>query len=235
MEEYGRSYNHSNSTQHEFVLSSLAYTPPLGRKPRNGLEEILEVQIKKLNKMWMQRCLQGWKESQKEVLRGLDTAMEDALVLARTSSKVTIVHRRDDFHRASFVLSEKVKKNSKINILWNSVVKEFVSEVQAESGKNVLTKVRIETTSGGDGGTVVAGGVDCKGAFVAIGHDPNTKFLKDLLEMDSNGYLETHGTKTSVEGIFAAGDVADHVYRQAITSAGSGAMAALDVEKYLSA
>jgi thioredoxin reductase (NADPH) len=169
------------------------------------------------------------------VVGGGDTAMEDALVLARTSSKVTIVHRRDDFHRASFVLSEKVKKNSKINILWNSVVKEFVSEVQAESGKNVLTKVRIETTSGGDGGTVVAGGVDCKGAFVAIGHDPNTKFLKDLLEMDSNGYLETHGTKTSVEGIFAAGDVADHVYRQAITSAGSGAMAALDVEKYLSA
>ena len=121
--------------------------------------------------------------------------LEDALVLARTSSKVTIVHRRDDFHRASFVLSEKVKKNSKINILWNSVVKEFVSEVQAESGKNVLTKVRIETTSGGDGGTVVAGGVDCKGAFVAIGHDPNTKFLKDLLEMDSNGYLETHARK----------------------------------------
>ena len=87
LEEYGRSYNHSNSTQHEFVLSSLAYTPPLGRKPRNGLEEILEVQIKKLNKMWMQRCLQGWKESQKEVLRGLDTAMEDALAAAEDDSE----------------------------------------------------------------------------------------------------------------------------------------------------
>lgn len=166
------------------------------------------------------------------VIGGGDTAMEEALVLARTSSKVTIIHRRDKF-RASKILAKRVFDHQKIEIKWNTIVKAFESKVHEESGKTVLAHVNVETVEGEKKQQLK---VACDGAFIAIGHDPNTKFLKGHLEMNDAGYLVTdnESTKTSVDGVFAAGDVADHVYRQAVTSAGSGAMSALDAERYLS-
>ena len=160
------------------------------------------------------------------VVGGGDTAMEDALVLARTSSSVVLIHRRDSF-RASKVLADAVLAHGKITVMWNSTVKEFV---------------------GGDGGmlsTVVVQNVDdeanvtelaAEAAFVAIGHIPNTWLFKGQLEMTSSDYLVTRETSThcSTPGVFAAGDVADWVYRQAVTSAGSGSQAALDAERWLS-
>eukprot|EP00944_MAST-04C_sp_MAST-4C-sp1_P014623 g14623.t1 len=168
------------------------------------------------------------------VVGGGDTAMEDALVLARTSSKVTVVHRRDKF-RASKILAKRVMAHPKIEIKWNTVVKSFTSKIQEGSEKNVLSQVEVERKH--SDGTKTSESIECAGAFVAIGHDPNTKFLKGHLDMTSDGYLLTDkaSTKTSIDGIFAAGDVADRVYRQAVTSAGSGAMSALDAERYLSA
>uniref|UniRef100_A0A7S0MM64 Thioredoxin reductase n=1 Tax=Cryptomonas curvata TaxID=233186 RepID=A0A7S0MM64_9CRYP len=231
------------------------------------------------------------------VIGGGDTAMEDALVLARTSRSVVVIHRRDKF-RASKVLAERVLSHSKIKVRWDSEVVSFQGkkvrvlsnglQVQLNSDGTLLeedyTKLRVkEITKRLDQAGVSYSGIKdkeelvkilrsavatsvaestadsaeqavlssvrvrnaktkeeediaCAAAFVAIGHDPNTKFVKDQLEMDSNGYLVTKPgtTRTSVEGVFAAGDVADHVYRQAITSAGTGAMAALDAERWLS-
>lgn len=166
------------------------------------------------------------------VIGGGDTAMEDALVLARTSSKVTIIHRRDTF-RASKILAKRVFAHDKIEIKWNTVVKSFDSKIHKESGKTVLTNVRVETVVDD---LKTEESISCEGAFVAIGHDPNTKFLEGHLKMNEAGYLITdhESTQTSVDGVFAAGDVADHIYRQAVTSAGSGAMSALDAERYLS-
>ena len=154
--------------------------------------------------------------------------MEDALVLARTSSKVTVVHRRDSF-RASHVLSERVLKHPLIEVKWNCTVSEFHGEDDSE-GRKKLTHVSLKKTDGSSEKLEVGA------AFVAIGHDPNTKLFKDYLKMDGAGYLEVEGrtSKTSVDGVFAAGDVADKVYRQAVTSAGTGAMAALDAERWLS-
>jgi len=162
------------------------------------------------------------------VVGGGDTAMEDALVLARTSSKVTVVHRRDSF-RASHVLAERVLKHPLIEVKWNCSVSEFLGEDDSE-GRKKLTHVSLKNM---DGSTEK---VEVGAAFVAIGHDPNTKLFKDALKMDDAGYLQVEGrtSKTSVDGVFAAGDVADKVYRQAVTSAGTGAMAALDAERWLS-
>lgn len=161
------------------------------------------------------------------VVGGGDTAMEDSLVLARTSSNVTLIHRRDSF-RASKILQERVLTNPKITVLWNSEVKEFYGE------KDRLAKVVVNNRN-----TNEETNIEVDGAFVAIGHDPNTNLpgLKGVLTMDENGYLETQGksTYTNVEGVFACGDVMDHVYRQAVTSAGTGAMAALDAERWISA
>lgn len=167
-----------------------------------------------------------YREKPVVVIGGGDTAMEDALVLARTSSSVTVIHRRDSF-RASRVLAQRVLSNSKITVRWNSAVKEFTA---AEDGEGVGHVIVTDTV------TKKEGSIDCDAAFVAIGHSPNTGFLKGHLDMDENNYLKvTAGSShTSVEGVFAAGDVHDHVYRQAITSAGSGAMAALDAERWLS-
>lgn len=165
------------------------------------------------------------------VIGGGDTAMEDALVLARTSSSVTVIHRRDKF-RASRVLAQRVLSNSKITVRWNSAVKEFTAGDGAmDDGSFPVGHVVVTDTVTGELSTI-----DCDAAFVAIGHSPNTEFLKGHVEMDANNYLKvTPGSShTSVEGVFAAGDVHDHVYRQAITSAGSGAMAALDAERWLS-
>merc|ERR1712159_183166 len=158
------------------------------------------------------------------VIGGGDTAMEDALVLARTSSKVTVIHRRDSF-RASHVLAERVLNHPLIEVKWNCTVAEFGGE-PAEDDKVKLTHLKLKNKNGSEE-TMEVGA-----AFVAIGHEPNTKLFKDSLKMDSEGYLEVSGrsTKTSVDGVFAAGDVADKVYRQAVTSSGTGAMAALDAE-----
>jgi len=160
------------------------------------------------------------------VVGGGDTAMEDALVLARTSSSVTLIHRRDSF-RASKVLAAAVLANSKITVMWNSTVEEF----KAGEG-DVLSSVAVKSV---DDETNVTD-VPAEAAFVAIGHIPNTQLFQGQLEMTDNGYLITRPASTalSVAGVFAAGDVADWVYRQAVTSAGSGSEAALDAERWLS-
>jgi len=160
------------------------------------------------------------------VVGGGDTAMEDALVLARTSSSVTLIHRRDSF-RASKVLAAAVLANSKITVMWNSTVDEFKA---SEGG--VLSSVAVKSV---DDETNVTD-VPAEAAFVAIGHIPNTQLFEGQLEMTDNGYLITRpaSTQLSVAGVFAAGDVADWVYRQAVTSAGSGSEAALDAERWLS-
>jgi len=165
------------------------------------------------------------------VIGGGDTAMEDALVLARTSSSVTLIHRRDTF-RASRVLAQRVLSNAKITVRWSSQVKEFTAgTADDEDTAPPVGHVIVTDVKSGEEATI-----DCDAAFVAIGHSPNTEFLKGHLDMDANNYVlvKPGSTHTSVDGVFAAGDVSDHVYRQAITSAGSGAMAALDAERWLS-
>lgn len=173
------------------------------------------------------------------VIGGGDTAMEDALVLARTSSKVTVVHRRDSF-RASHVLAERVLQNDKIEVIWNHTTVRFEGEpvkTEAAEGEepeevDTLTNVVIKDVNSAAERTV-----SVAAAFVAIGHIPNTGYVEGKVAMDANGYVELKGdgsTYTKIDGIFAAGDVADKVYRQAVTSAGSGAMAALDAERWLS-
>ena len=156
--------------------------------------------------------------------------------LSGTSSKVTVVHRRGSF-RASHLLASRVLNHPKIEVKWNTVVERFSGDAEGR-----VTKAHLVTTApGGAGGAGGAGGVttdtqlDIGAAFVAIGHDPNTAMFKGKLDM-SGGYLAVQGrsTRTSVEGVFACGDVADPVYRQAVTSAGLGAMAALDAERWLS-
>uniref|UniRef100_A0A7S1XW40 Thioredoxin domain-containing protein n=1 Tax=Phaeomonas parva TaxID=124430 RepID=A0A7S1XW40_9STRA len=177
------------------------------------------------------------------VIGGGDAAMEDALVLARTSSSVTILHRRDAF-RASKILADRVKENAKIDIRWNTTVSAFdgeapclspspsevVVEAPGAAEASCLKQVHVKNKDGEEDTLAAAA------AFVAIGHNPNTGIFQGALEVDATGYLVTQqgSTMTSVPGVFAAGDVADKIYRQAITSAGSGAMAALDAERWLS-
>lgn len=164
------------------------------------------------------------------VVGGGNTAVEEALYLANIASHVTVVHRRDQF-RAEKILSDRLMarvKTGDITVLWDSVLDEVLGNDSGVTGartKHVKTGDSTETT------------VD--GVFIAIGHDPNTQLFKGQLEMNDMGYLKItagqagNATATSIPGVFAAGDVADHVYRQAITSAGAGCMAALDAEKYL--
>jgi len=155
------------------------------------------------------------------VVGGGDSAMEEALFLTRFAEKVTVVHRRDTL-RASKIMQERAQKNDKIEFLWDSVPIDL-------EGDGHLTGLRVRNVKTGAESTVAAGGV-----FVAIGHVPNTAILVGHLDMDEAGYLRTHdGAKTDVDGVFACGDVQDHVYRQAITAAGSGCMAAIDAERWL--
>lgn len=157
------------------------------------------------------------------VVGGGDSAMEEALFLTKFASKVTIIHRRDEF-RASAIMSKRALDHEKIEVLWNTVIEEVLGEEE-------VTGVRIRDVE-----TDTVTDMDTDGYFVAIGHTPNTEIFKGQLDLDEAGYIRLRGdgsTATSVEGVYAAGDVADHIYRQAITAAGTGCQAAIDAERWL--
>lgn len=159
------------------------------------------------------------------VVGGGNTAVEEALFLTNFASKVTLVHRRDSL-RAEKIMQDRLFKNPKVEILWDHTIEEVVGSdeprgVEAVRARHVKTGAITE--------------IPCKGFFVAIGHAPATELVKDQLELHNGGYVkvEPGSTRTSVPGVFAAGDLTDHIYRQAVTSAGMGCMAALDAEKFL--
>jgi thioredoxin reductase (NADPH) len=153
---------------------------------------------------------------------GGDSAIEEALFLTKFATKVVVIHRRDEL-RASKIMQDRAFANDKIEFRWNSEVAEIV-------GDHAVEHVVLRDTATGDTSTL-----DVQGLFVAIGHDPNTSLFAGQLDLDADGYIVTvpGSTRTSVEGVFAAGDVQDHVYRQAITAAGSGCMAAIEAERWL--
>jgi thioredoxin reductase (NADPH) len=161
------------------------------------------------------------------VVGGGDTAMEEASFLTKFASKLTLVHRREEF-RASKVMQDRVLNNPKVSVEWNSVVEEVLGKVENEKKK--MTGLKLKNLKTG-----VVKEVSADGLFLAIGHQPNTEIFKGILDMQENGYLKVQSgsTKTNIEGVFAAGDVADHYYRQAVTAAGSGCMAAIDAERWL--
>ncbi len=159
------------------------------------------------------------------VVGGGDSAVEEALFLTKFASKVTVIHRRDEL-RASKIMQDRAFANSKIGFRWNSVV----TDVGGDGQVDVL---QLRDTVTDDESELKVGGL-----FVAIGHDPNTKLFEGQIELDENGYVvlpHAGSTRTSVEGVFAAGDVADHVYRQAVTAAGTGCMAAIEAERWIEA
>jgi thioredoxin reductase (NADPH) len=155
------------------------------------------------------------------VVGGGDTACEEAIFLTRFASKVTLIHRRDEL-RASKIMAERTVNHEKIEMAWDSVVEEVLGN---DSG---VTGVRIKNVKTGE-----ISEIECTGYFAAIGHKPNTDAFVGQLEMAENGYLITDGVKTRHEGVFAAGDVCDAIYRQAITAAGTGCAAALEAERFL--
>lgn len=157
------------------------------------------------------------------IVGGGDTAMEEALFLTRFASKVYVIHRRDDF-RASKIMADRVKAHDKIEILWNKQTEEFTGD---QSG---LTGMRLKDTVNGEESEIKV-----QGCFIAIGHKPNTDIFKGQIDLEDTGYIKTKADSsyTNVDGVFAAGDVQDHIYRQAITAAGSGCMAAIDAERWL--
>lgn len=161
-----------------------------------------------------------FKDKPMVVVGGGDSAMEEALFLARMGDSVTIVHRRDEF-RASPIMVERALAHEKVRVRWNAVVEEVVGDKNVEA-------VRVRDTVTGELEDIPAAAM-----FVAIGHDPATGLFTDQLDLDGDGYIITEGTRTSVEGVFACGDVQDTIYRQAITAAGSGCMAAIDAERWL--
>jgi thioredoxin reductase (NADPH) len=166
-----------------------------------------------------------FREKEVVVIGGGDSAMEEAIFLTKFATKVTLVHRRNDF-RASQIMIDRARANEKIEFVTPAVV----DEVVAENGQTAAVRLRDLETDG-------IREIPAQGLFVAIGHDPNTKLFLGQLEHDEAGYLitKTGSTETNVEGVFAAGDVVDHTYRQAVTAAGTGAMSALDAERWLAA
>ena len=158
------------------------------------------------------------------VVGGGDSAMEEAIFLTKFASEIWIVHRRDHL-RASKIMQDRMEKNPKIQVHWNSIIQEIKGS--RESG---VKEVIVEDTLTGK-----TRKESCDGVFLAIGHIPNVSLFKDILNMDKNGYIITKdgSTSTSIPGVFACGDVQDHVYRQAVTAAGSGCQAAIDAEHYL--
>ena len=156
------------------------------------------------------------------VVGGGDTAMEEANFLTRFAKKVWVIHRRDSF-RASKIMADRVLKNPKVEVLWNSALEDVLGDDQVKS-------IKVKNTQSGEVQEMPMDGV-----FIAIGHKPNTDLFKGQLDMNEVGYLKTKSgsTYTNVEGVFASGDVQDHVYRQAVTAAGTGCMAAIDCERWL--
>jgi len=156
------------------------------------------------------------------VVGGGDTAMEEANFLTRFASKVYIIHRRDEF-RASKIMADRILSNPKVEVIWDSAVTDIL-------GENLVNGLKLKNLKTNDTRTL-----EVEGLFVAIGHKPNTDLFKGMLEMNDVGYLVTkpRSTYTSIDGVFAAGDVADPIYRQAITAAGTGCMAAIDAERWL--
>lgn len=161
------------------------------------------------------------------VVGGGDTAMEEAVYLTKHASEVYVIHRREEF-RASKIMTERARKNPKIKLVTNKIVKEVLGK--EENGRKIMTGVILEDTQTGKAEEMKADGL-----FVAIGHKPNTELFKGILDMDETGYLKVKPgtTYTNIPGIFAAGDVADKNYRQAVTAAGTGCMAAIDAERWL--
>ena len=164
-----------------------------------------------------------FKEKELVVVGGGDSAMEESLFLTKFAKKVTVVHRRDKL-RASKIMQDRAFKNPKIGFIWDSVVEE-IYDPKAQKVTGVLLKnLKTKKTSM----------KECQGVFVAIGHDPNTQLFRSQVALDEKGYLLVkEGSRTSVPGVFAAGDCVDHVYKQAVTAAGMGCMAAIDAEKFL--
>jgi thioredoxin reductase (NADPH) len=157
------------------------------------------------------------------VAGGGDTAMEEALYLTRLANSVTVVHRRDTL-RASKIMADRAMKNEKIRFVWNSVIKEILDPAEGK-----VTGIRVQNAY-----TLEESVIPAQGVFIAIGHKPNTDLFKGQLDLDDNGYIcVTHGTHTGIPGVFAAGDVHDTIYRQAVTAAGTGCMAAIDATRFL--
>jgi thioredoxin reductase (NADPH) len=165
-----------------------------------------------------------FKDKELVVVGGGDTAIEEATFLTKFAAKVTIVHRRDTL-RASKIMQDRAAKNPKVSFIWDSVVEEVYGDPKGGG----VTGVRLKNVKSG-----TTEDFKCDGLFVAIGHEPNTKLFVGQLELNPAGYILTHdGTKTNVPGVFACGDVQDYVYRQAVTAAGTGCMAAIDAERFL--
>ncbi|MBI4152868.1 thioredoxin-disulfide reductase [Candidatus Woesearchaeota archaeon] len=163
-----------------------------------------------------------FKDKEVVVIGGGDSAMEESTFLTKFASKVTIVHRKDSF-RASKIMQERALKNPKIKVVWNSEIAEIIGDGKKVNG------VKLKDTTNG-----AISDFKCDGVFLAIGHVPNTAFLKGIIDVDELGYIRADkNMHTNVEGLFAAGDVQDKRFRQAITAAGSGCMAAMEAEKYL--
>ena len=165
-----------------------------------------------------------YKDKKVLVVGGGDSAMEEATFLTKFAKEVVIIHRREEF-RASKIMVDRALSNPKINVYWNSIISEIIGNKQ-----DGVSGVMIKDSVKGD-----LREEKCDGVFMAIGHTPNSQLFEGYLDLDSNGYIKTQpdSTKTSIEGVFACGDVQDHIYRQAITAAGTGCMAAIEAERWI--